>query len=77
LAEEITATLEIPTIGIGAGAGCDGQILVWTDLLGLTAKPPRFAAKYLDLRAAMAEAVTKWRQDVASGVFPSEDHSFH
>jgi len=77
LAEEITATLEIPTIGIGAGAGCDGQILVWTDLLGLTAKPPRFAPKYLDLRASMAEAVTKWRQDVASGVFPSEDHSFH
>jgi len=77
LAEEITANLEIPTIGIGAGAGCDGQILVWTELLGLTVKTPRFAPKYLDLRASIAEAVTKWRQDVASGVFPGEDHSFH
>lgn len=77
LAAEITNTLTIPTIGIGAGAGCDGQILVWTDLLGLTAKPPRFAPKYLDLRAMIGEAVTKWRGDVASGQFPSEEHSFH
>lgn len=77
LAREITATLTIPTIGIGAGSGCDGQILVWTDLLGLTAKPPRFAPKYLDLRAMIGEAVTKWRNDVATGRFPSEEHSFH
>lgn len=76
LAAEISATLTIPTIGIGAGASCDGQILVWTDLLGLTVKPPKFTAQYLDLRGLMNAAVTKWRNDVASGAFPEEKHSF-
>jgi 3-methyl-2-oxobutanoate hydroxymethyltransferase len=77
LAAEITSTLSIPTIGIGAGPSCDGQILVWTDLLGLTAKPPRFTAQYLDLRSLMNAAVTSWREDIASGAFPAEKHSFH
>ena len=77
LATEITAALEIPTIGIGAGSGCDGQILVWTDLLGLTEKPPKFAPKYLDLRSEMNSAVARWRDDVAAGRFPGEEHSFH
>ena len=77
LASEITAMLSIPTIGIGAGADCDSQILVWSDLLGLNAKPPKFAAKYLDLRSEMNSAVTRWREDVASGRFPGEEHSFH
>lgn len=77
LASEITSLLTIPTIGIGAGQGCDGQILVWTDLLGLNAKPPRFAPKYLDLRDEMNTAVARWRDDVASGHFPGEEHTFH
>jgi 3-methyl-2-oxobutanoate hydroxymethyltransferase len=77
LAREISSTLSIPTIGIGAGSSCDGQILVWTDLLGLTAKPPKFSAQYLDLRSQINSAVTKWRDDVASGAFPEEKHSFH
>lgn len=77
LAREITSMLTIPTIGIGAGAGCDGQILVWTDLLGLNAKAPKFAAKYLDLRGEMNAAVTRWRDDVANGTFPGEEHTFH
>lgn len=77
LAAQITSQLTIPTIGIGAGAECDGQILVWSDLLGLNAKPPKFAPKYLDLRSVMNAAVTKWRDDVASGGFPGEEHTFH
>ena len=77
LATEITSILTVPTIGIGAGAGCDGQILVWTDLLGLNAKPPKFAPKYLDLRSEMNAAVTRWRDDVAAGTFPGEEHTFH
>lgn len=77
LAAEITQTLQIPTIGIGAGEGCDGQILVWTDLLGLTEKPPKFAPKYLDLRSEMNSAVTRWRDDVAASRFPGEEHSFN
>lgn len=77
LATEITARLDIPTIGIGAGGGCDGQILVWTDLMGLTEKPPKFAPKYLDLRSEVNAAVTRWRQDVESGHFPGDQHSFH
>ncbi len=77
LAAEITSLLTIPTIGIGAGAKCDGQILVWSDLLGLNAKSPKFAPKYLDLRSEMNAAVTKWRDDVSSGRFPGAEHSFH
>jgi 3-methyl-2-oxobutanoate hydroxymethyltransferase len=77
LALEITKVLSVPTIGIGAGAGCDGQILVWSDLLGMNKKPPRFAPQYLDLRSQMGAAVTRWRDDVASGRFPSEEHSFN
>lgn len=77
LASEITGVLTVPTIGIGAGVGCDGQILVWTDLLGLNKKAPRFAPQYLDLRKEMGAAVTRWRDDVTSGIFPGEEHSFH
>jgi 3-methyl-2-oxobutanoate hydroxymethyltransferase len=77
LAKVITDRLEIPTIGIGAGAECDAQVLVWTDLVGLTAKPPRFARRYLELRPLMIDAAKKWREDVASGQFPSEAETFH
>ncbi|MBI4605657.1 MAG: 3-methyl-2-oxobutanoate hydroxymethyltransferase [Planctomycetes bacterium] len=72
LAAEITARLEVPTIGIGAGPECDGQILVFTDLLGLTPGPkPRFARQYTDLRAQALEAIRAYRRDIASGDFPS------
>ncbi|MBM3656230.1 MAG: 3-methyl-2-oxobutanoate hydroxymethyltransferase [Actinobacteria bacterium] len=76
LASEITKTLKVPTIGIGAGSDCDGQVLVWTDLMGLTPKPPRFSRAYLDLRKEMVEAVGKWISDVESGVFPDAKESF-
>jgi len=64
LAAEITAKLSIPTIGIGAGSDCDGQVLVWHDLLGLSAKNPSFAPARLDLRGAIVSAVGKWASEV-------------
>ena len=77
LAAKITQELRIPTIGIGAGINCDAQVLVWTDLMGLTEKPPRFAKSYLNLREEMTEAVKRWRNDVESGAFPTEKETFH
>ena len=77
LAAKITEELRIPTIGIGAGINCDAQVLVWTDLMGLTQKPPRFAKAYLNLRDEMTEAVKRWRNDVESGAFPTEKETFH
>lgn len=76
LAAEITAALTIPTIGIGAGAGCDAQVLVYTDLLGLNQHPPRLARKYADLRTVMGDAIRDWARDVANGEFPGEAERF-
>jgi 3-methyl-2-oxobutanoate hydroxymethyltransferase len=77
LAEEITRAINIPTIGIGAGPDCDAQVLVWTDLFGLTEKPPRFARRYRNLRGEMTDAVKEWIADVESGSFPSAAETFH
>jgi 3-methyl-2-oxobutanoate hydroxymethyltransferase len=77
LAQQITAALKIPTIGIGAGIDCDAQVLVWTDLMGLTPKPPRFARAYKDLRTEMIAGTKAWIADVENGVFPSEAETFH
>jgi 3-methyl-2-oxobutanoate hydroxymethyltransferase len=77
LAEQITAALKIPTIGIGAGKGCDGQILVTHDLLGLFNEfQPRFVKRYADLAEAMRQAVATFCQEVRDGVFPGPEHSF-
>lgn len=77
IAEKVSKTLEIPTIGIGAGAGTDGQILVWTDFAGLNAgKAPRFVKKYLNLREQLLDAASQYRSDVANGAFPLGEHSF-
>ena len=76
LATELSKRLSIPTIGIGAGINCDGQVLVWTDLMGLTPKPPRFSRAYLNLRQDMVAAVGRWISDVESGSFPSDKESF-
>ncbi len=75
LAALITRGLEIPTLGIGAGSGCDGQVLVSHDLLGLYAGgSPRFAKKYADLLRVMTAAFGKYREDVLSGSFPAPEH---
>jgi 3-methyl-2-oxobutanoate hydroxymethyltransferase len=76
LAGEITRSLQIPTIGIGAGPGCDAQVLVIHDLLGITEKPPKLAKKYADLRGVMTEAVEAFVRDVEAGAFPDDDHSY-
>ncbi len=77
LAGEITKKLSIPIIGIGAGKECDAQVLVWTDLMGITENAPRFSRAYRNLRSEMSEGVKAWVDDVASGAFPSESETFH
>lgn len=76
LAKQITKELSIPTIGIGAGPDCDAQVLVWTDLMGLTQKIPKLAKAYRNLRKEMSDAVVEFASDVAAGRFPSADQSF-
>jgi 3-methyl-2-oxobutanoate hydroxymethyltransferase len=77
-AEAITAELEIPTIGIGAGPGCDGQILVFHDLVGLTFAPPaKFVRRYADAGALFRAAVEQYREDVEHRAFPSDAESYH
>ena len=76
LATQISKELSIPVIGIGAGNGCDAQVLVWTDLVGLTPRPPKFARRYLDLRGTIASAAAKFAEDVKSGRFPDSSESF-
>ena len=77
LAKEIQTMLHIPTIGIGAGPDCDGQVLVLHDLLGLFDRfTPKFVKKYVNLKDQAVKAVKEYRQDVESGKFPSEEHSF-
>jgi len=78
VAEMVTDRLSIPTIGIGAGGSCDGQVLVVHDLLGLGAgTPPKFVRRYADLRSAMIEAVSEWASDVRSGAFPADAETYH
>ena len=77
LAARITAELKIPTIGIGAGAGCDGQILVYHDLLGLTpGRVPRHVKPYAELHRTVLDAVTRYRDDVRQGTFPGPEQTF-
>jgi 3-methyl-2-oxobutanoate hydroxymethyltransferase len=77
IAAKLTQTLGIPTIGIGAGGACDGQVLVINDLLGLTSGyVPRFVKPYADLKTIISTAVTQFRDEVRSGVFPSPEQTF-
>ncbi|MEW5972251.1 MAG: 3-methyl-2-oxobutanoate hydroxymethyltransferase [Pseudomonadota bacterium] len=76
LAEEITRALAIPVIGIGAGPACDGQVLVSYDLLGYTARPPKFARDYAASHGAPGPALKAFVEDVRSGAFPQPEHCF-
>ncbi len=77
LAAKITEAVEIPTIGIGAGPDCDGQILVLQDILGMYAgRKPRFVKLYADLGMAMKEAVANYTAEVRKGVYPDKEHSY-
>lgn len=76
LAEQITQEISIPTIGIGAGVNCDAQVLVWTDLMGITKKVPKLAKAYRNLRSEMIAATGEFASDVRNGKFPTQDQSF-
>jgi 3-methyl-2-oxobutanoate hydroxymethyltransferase len=77
VATRITEALEIPTIGIGAGAGCDGQVLVWHDLLGLYAgRTPRFVKRYAELAGEVSSALETYVAEVRDGSFPEERHTY-
>lgn len=77
LSKEITSTLSIPTIGIGAGPFCDGQVLVLYDILGLYGEiSPKFVKRYADLKGVISTAVTEFKEEVEEGVFPGKEHSF-
>ncbi len=77
LAERVTKELTIPTVGIGAGAGCDAQVLVWTDMAGLTAGPgPKFLKRYAELRTTLGEAARAYADDVRQGSYPGPEHGY-
>jgi len=76
-AARITKQLSVPTVGIGAGAGCDAQVLVWQDLAGLsTGRRPRFVKQYAQVGAELASAAQQFAREVADGTFPGPEHSF-
>ena len=77
VAAEVTKSVGIPTIGIGAGPDCDAQVLVWQDMMGLrTGKAPRFVKRYAELHDVMLDAARTYADEVANGVFPADEHSF-
>ena len=77
IADRITSDLSVPTIGIGAGAGCDGQVLVWHDLLGLYAgSTPRFVKRYAEIGETISSALTQYATEVRTGAFPAEEHTY-
>jgi 3-methyl-2-oxobutanoate hydroxymethyltransferase len=77
VAAEITKTLAIPTIGIGAGPDCDAQVLVWQDMAGLrTGRMPRFVKQYADVHGVLLKAAQDYAADVAGGTFPGPEHTF-
>jgi 3-methyl-2-oxobutanoate hydroxymethyltransferase len=76
LASRVTASLSIPTIGIGAGPGCDAQVLVWQDMAGLSPRAPRFVRRYADVGGVLREAARSFAEEVVAGRFPDQEHSY-
>jgi 3-methyl-2-oxobutanoate hydroxymethyltransferase len=76
LAARVTASLAIPTIGIGAGPDCDAQVLVWQDMAGLSPRTAKFAKRYADVAGALREAAGSFAREVTAGTFPDADHSY-
>ncbi|HEY5358434.1 MAG TPA: 3-methyl-2-oxobutanoate hydroxymethyltransferase [Streptosporangiaceae bacterium] len=76
LAARVTAALEVPTIGIGAGPACDAQVLVWQDMAGLSPQTPKFVQRYADVGGALRDAARAFAADVADGSFPDAAHSY-
>ncbi len=76
LAERVTGALSIPTIGIGAGAGCDAQVNVWQDLVGLTPHPAKFVRRYAEVGDVITSAVKAWSEDVVAGTYPAAEQTY-
>ena len=76
LAVRVTEELSIPTVGIGAGPGCDAQVLVWQDMAGLSPRVAKFVKRYADVATVLSEAATAFAADVTGGTFPDEAHSY-
>jgi len=77
LAAKVTAAMSIPTIGIGAGPDCDAQVLVWQDMAGLTPRTARFVKRYADVAGVLSDAARSFAEEVVSGQFPDEEHSYN
>jgi 3-methyl-2-oxobutanoate hydroxymethyltransferase len=77
LAARITDAVNIPTIGIGAGADCDAQVLVWQDMAGLSPRTPKFVKRYADLAGVLGQAARSFGQEVVAGQFPGPEHAYH
>ncbi len=76
IAKKITETLEVPTIGIGAGPHCDGQVLVWQDMLGLAGRAPKFVRQFGGVADEIKKALATYREEVEHGSFPTRDHCY-
>ena len=76
LAARVTGALSIPTIGIGAGPGCDAQVLVWQDMAGLSPRTPKFVKRYADVAGVLGQAARSFADEVVGGQFPSEEYSY-
>jgi 3-methyl-2-oxobutanoate hydroxymethyltransferase len=79
VAKRVTADIAVPTVGIGAGPECDAQVLVWTDMVGLSdpaRRTPRFVKRYAEMGSVLAEAASSYAREVREGVFPGPEHSF-
>jgi 3-methyl-2-oxobutanoate hydroxymethyltransferase len=76
LAARVTGAVSIPTIGIGAGPGCDAQVLVWQDMAGLSPRTPKFVKRYADLAGVLGQAARSFADEVVGGQFPSEEYSY-
>jgi 3-methyl-2-oxobutanoate hydroxymethyltransferase len=77
LAARITEAVNIPTIGIGAGADCDAQVLVWQDMAGLSPRTPKFVKRYADVGGALGQAARSFAQEVVAGQYPAQEHTYH
>ena len=77
LAVRITDAMSIPTIGIGAGTGCDAQVLVWQDMAGLSPRTARFVKRYADVAGVLGQAARSFGQEVVAGQFPGPEHAYH
>jgi len=76
LASQVTASLAIPVIGIGAGPDCDAQVLVWQDMAGLTPQVAKFVKKYADVAGSLRSAAQAFAGEVAGGQFPGPEHAY-